>query len=107
VATGHYNKADGFLATVPRGSEFMVPAFFWSLKSALLRGDSSLVSRCSERLMTSMSMNDLMKWVEVIRRSPIFKDTILLPSSDAKLLSAVEERAQNFSEFQRDRDKIQ
>jgi hypothetical protein len=82
-----------------------VPAFFWSLKSALLRGDSSLVSRCSERLMTSMSMNDLMKWVEVIRRNSVFKDTILLPSSDAKLLRAVEERAQNFSEFQRDQGK--
>jgi protein O-mannosyl-transferase len=105
VATGHYDKADGFLATVPKDSGFMVPAFFWSLKSALLRGDSSLVSRCSERLMTSMSMNDLMKWVEVIRHNPVFKDTILLPSSDAKLLRAVEERAQNFSEFQRDQGK--
>lgn len=101
VATGHYDKADAFMASIPRGSEFMVPAFFWSLKSALLRGDTSLVSSCSERLLTSMRMIELLEWMEMIRRSPIFKDKILLPPEDGRLLKTVEERAQYSFEYQR------
>jgi len=94
VTLGQYDKADAFLASVPSGSEFMVPSFFWSLKSAVMRGDPALVSGCSDRLLTSMSMSELLDWMGMIRRSRIFKDQILLPPLEGRLLKAVEERAQ-------------
>jgi len=106
VATGCYDKADAFLASVPKGSEFVIPAFFWRLKSAVMRGDSSLVSSCSERLLCSMGMSELLEWMEMLHRSTIYKDKTLLPSSDTRLLKTVEERAQKFFEFQRAQGKI-
>jgi hypothetical protein len=48
-----------------------------------------------------MDMDELPGWMDMIHRSPIFKDKTLLPSSDPKFLKAVEERAQNFFEIQR------
>jgi len=94
VVSGHYNKADAFLASVPGNSEFMAPVLLWRLKSAVLRGDTSMVSSCAERLLKSMSVNELLEWMEMIRSSRIFKDKILLPAEDARLLKALEEQAQ-------------
>lgn len=101
VATGYYDKADAFLASVTRGSEFMVPALLWRLKSAVMRGDRLLASSCYEKMWSSMGMDEWLGWMDMIGRSPIFKDKILLPSSDPGLLKAVEERAQNFFEVRR------
>lgn len=94
VTLGQHDKAGAFLASVPSGSEFMVPAFFWSLKSAVMRGDPSLVSACYGRLLALMSMNELLDWMGMIRRNRIFKDQSLLPHLEAGLLKAVEERAE-------------
>jgi tetratricopeptide (TPR) repeat protein len=105
VVTGHYDKADAFLASVPGDTGFMVPAFLWRLKSAAMRGDTSLASSCSERLLSSVSMNEVLEWLEMTHRSSIFKDKILLPPSDARILKAVEERAYNFFKFQRAQGK--
>jgi Tfp pilus assembly protein PilF len=101
VVTGHYDKADAFLASVPPDSGFMVPAFLWRLKSAAMRGDPSLASSCSERLLSSVGVNEVLKWLEMTHRSSIFKDKILLPPSDTGILKAVENRAHIFFEFQR------
>ena len=105
VVTGHYDKADAFLASVPPDSGFMVPAFLWRLKSAAMRGDTLLASSCSERLLSSVSMNEVLEWLEMTHRSSIFKDKVLLPPSDTRILKAVEERAQNFVKFQRAQGK--
>jgi protein O-mannosyl-transferase len=105
AATGHYDKAEAFLASVPSGSEYMVPAFFWRLKNAVMRGDASLASRWSERLLASMSTKELMEWLEMIRRSSIYKDKTLLPASDERLLQAVKARAQFFFENQKGQEK--
>lgn len=105
VATGHYDKADAFLASLPRGSEFMVPAFFWRLKNAVMRGDTPLASGWSGRLLASMSTNELLEWLEMIRRSSIYKDKILMPASDDRLLQAVKERAQFHFDLQRGQGK--
>jgi len=94
VVSGHYDKADAFLASVPEYSEFRGPVLLWRLKSAVLRGDTSMVSSCAERLLKSMSVNELLEWMEMIRSSRIFKDKILLPAEDARLLKALEEQAQ-------------
>ena len=101
VVTGHYDKADAFLASIPPGSEFAAPAFFWRLKSALMRGDVSLASSYSERLLSSMGMNEVGEWLEMLHRRTIFKDKTLLPPPDAELLKAVEERSQKFNAFLR------
>jgi tetratricopeptide (TPR) repeat protein len=105
VVTGHYDKADAFLASVPGDSEFMVPAFLWRLKSAVMRGDTSLASSCSERLLSSVSMNEVLEWLEMTHRSSIFNDKILLPPSDTRILKTVEKQAQIFFEFQRAQGK--
>jgi tetratricopeptide (TPR) repeat protein len=105
VATGHYNKADAFLASAPRGSEFMVPSFFWRLKNAEMRGDASLASGWSERLLASMNTKELLEWLEMIRRSSIYMDKILLPPSDDRSMQAVKERAQFCFEHQRGQGK--
>jgi hypothetical protein len=103
VATGSYDKADAFLASVPQDSEFMVPALLWRLKSAVMRGDRVLASSFCERLLALMDMEKLLNWMDLIHRSPVFKDKILLPSLDPGLLRAVEEQAQNYFEVQRAR----
>jgi tetratricopeptide (TPR) repeat protein len=105
VATGHYDKADAFLASAPVGSEFMVPALFWRLKSAVMRGDVPLASGWSERLLASMSTNELLEWLETIRRSSIYKDKVLLPPSDDPPQQAIKERAQVHFDLQRDPGK--
>ena len=105
VVTGHYDKADAFLASVPGDTGFMVTAFLWRLKSAAMRGDTLLASSCSERLLSSVSMNEVLEWLEMTHRSSIFKDKVLLPPSDTRILKAVEERAQNFVKFQRAQGK--
>jgi protein O-mannosyl-transferase len=105
VATGRFDKAEAFLASVSGGSEFEVPALLWRLKSAVVRGDTSLASRCSERLLSSMGWNQLQEWADMIRRSSVFEDTILLPPADAEFLSAMEERAQAFYDSPRARGK--
>jgi tetratricopeptide (TPR) repeat protein len=101
VATGHYDKADAFLGSAPIGSEFMVPAFFWRLKNAVMRGDAPLASDWFERLIASMSTNELLEWLETIRRSSIYKDKILLLPSDDPLLQSIKERAQLHFDLQR------
>ena len=101
VATGCYDKADAFLASVPNESEFMVPALLWRWKSAVMRGDRPLASSCSERLLSAMDMDAWAGWMETVQRGPIFKDQTLLPSSDPGFLKTMEERAQDFFEFQK------
>jgi hypothetical protein len=70
-----------------------------------MRGDTLLASSCSERLLSSVSMNEVLEWLEMTHRSSIFKDKVLLPPSDTRILKAVEERAQNFVKFQRAQGK--
>jgi tetratricopeptide (TPR) repeat protein len=103
VTTGYYDKADAFLASVPQDSEFVMPAFFWRLKSAVMRGDGSLASRYSEKLLPIMGRNELREGMEHLRRSAIYRDKTLLPALDAGLLKAAEEQAQKFYEFPRGR----
>lgn len=105
LATGHYEKADAFFASVPASSEYHAPAVLWRIKSGEMRYGLAPASGRTGRLWFSIDGNELQEWMETVCRSPVFKDKVLLPSADHVFLKAAEVRAQNFFEFQGDRDK--
>jgi tetratricopeptide (TPR) repeat protein len=105
AATGHYDKADAFFASVPASSEYHAPALLWRIKSAEMRGGFPPSSGRTGRRLSSIGENELQERMETVCRSPVFKDKVLLPSADHVSLKAAEVRAQNFFEFQGNRDK--
>ena len=105
AATGHYDKADAFFASVPASSKYHAPAVLWRIKSGEMRYGLAVASGRTGRLWLSIDGNELQEWMETVCRSPVFKDKVLLPSADHVSLKAAEVRAQNFFEFQGNRDK--
>ncbi len=103
ILSGHYEKADAFLASVPADSEFALPAAFWKIKSAMMAGDAALVSNRLHRLLSSMPVTELRERIEAVQRSPDIRDKILLPPAYDRLLPAPEWPAPFESEGEKNR----
>jgi len=105
LATGHYEKAEAFFASVPASSEYHAMAVLWRIKSGEMRGELFPAPGRAGRRLFSIDGNELHERMEAVYRNPAIQDKVLLPSTGYVLLKAGDVRAQNFWEHQRGREK--
>lgn len=82
LATGHYEKAEAFFASVPASSEYHAAAVLWRIKACQMRGVLAPASGRCGGLVFPIERNEWQKRMEQLYRNPVFKDKVLLPSAD-------------------------